>query len=198
MGRYHQSGRIFLVNKYKKLQERKFYFTMNEKLWWSPAWQKLTPAAKNLFFAMISEARFSFEKVKRKKVKEHTNNGRISFCEISFKKAGLGASQTYLNARNQLIEVGFIKMIHRGGIGRGNRAKYQLLYLHDVAHHKMRWKRYPDENWQHEIPKEKNNMIGIKTRFKRKPTLSNKALNGMNTPHELDPKNHFTPNKQGR
>ena len=171
MSRYYQSGRTFPVNKYKKLQERKFFFTMYEQLWWSPAWQKLTPIAQNLFFAMLSEARFTFDKKKKQNAKEHTNNGRISFCEISFKEAGLGCSQSYINARNLLIEVGFIKIIHRGGYSRGDRAKYKLLYLQDIPHHKMRWKLYPEKNWKHEIPKEKDNMVGVKTRFKKKPTL---------------------------
>ena len=40
----------------------------------------------------------------------YTNNGKISFSESEFKKQGLGASQTYLNSRNQLIKVGFIKV----------------------------------------------------------------------------------------
>ena len=101
--RFYQSGRNYSINKYKPLQERTFFFTMYEKLWWSPAWQQLTPAAQNLFFAMVSEARFSFDKKKKINPKEHTNNGKISFCETSFKEAGLGASKTYINARNQLI-----------------------------------------------------------------------------------------------
>ena len=63
--RFYQSGRNYSINKYKPLQERTFFFTMYEKLWWSPAWQQLTPAAQNLFFAMVSEARFSFDKKKK-------------------------------------------------------------------------------------------------------------------------------------
>ena len=60
--RFYQNGRNYSVNKNKRLQERTFFFTMYEKLWWSPAWQMLTPAAQNLFFAMVSEARFTFDK----------------------------------------------------------------------------------------------------------------------------------------
>ena len=94
--RFYQNGRNYSVNKNKRLQERTFYFTMYEKLWWSPAWQRLTPAAQNLFFAMVSEARFTFDKKNKKNPKNHTNNGKISFCEKQFKESGLGASQTYL------------------------------------------------------------------------------------------------------
>ena len=191
--RFYQNGRNYSVNKNKRLQERTFYFTMYEKLWWSAAWQRLTPAAQNLFFAMVSEARFTFDKKNKKNPKEHTNNGKISFCEKQFKESGLGASQTYLNARNLLIEVGFIKMIHRGGLGKGDRSKYQLFYLHDVSHHKMRWKLYPKKNWKHEIPKEKDTLVGVKTRFKKKPTLKDKTLNGTNSPNELDPKDSLAP-----
>ena len=84
-------------------------------------------------------------------------------------------------------------MIYRGGLGRGDRAKYELLYLHDVFHHKMRWKLYPKENWKHEIPKEKDTLVGVKTRFKKKPTLKDKTLNGTNSPNELDPKDSLAP-----
>ena len=73
----------------------------------------------------LTEMRFTFKSRKKKFI----NNGQISFTEVEFKKQGLGASQTYLNARNLLIEVGFIKMTYRGGMTRGDMATYKLLYL---------------------------------------------------------------------
>ena len=54
----------------------------------------------------------------------YTNNGNISFSESEFKKQGLGASQTYLNARNKLIEVAFIKITYEGGMAKGDMYLY--------------------------------------------------------------------------
>ncbi len=51
----------------------------------------------------------------------------------------------------------------------------------------------PEKNWKNEIPKEKDTLVGVKTRFKKKPTLKNKTLNGTNSPNELDPKNSLAP-----
>ena len=82
-----------------------------------------------------------------------TNNGKISFSEIEFKFNKLGASQTYINARNKLIEVGFIKVTYRGGMARGDMNQYKLLWVDGVAHDEMRWKRYPKESLEHAIPK---------------------------------------------
>ena len=52
----------------------------------------------------------------------------------------------------------------------------------------MRWKEYPNKDWKHEIPKAKNTLVGVKTRFKKKISiLKNYTLNGTNNPNELDP-----------
>ena len=59
----------------------------------------------------------------------YSNNGKISFSESEFKKQGLGASQTYLNARNKLIEVGFIKITYEGGMAKGDMNKYKNTLL---------------------------------------------------------------------
>ena len=132
------------------------------------------------------------------KKRVYTNNGEISFSEAEFKLNKLGASGTYLNARNQLIKVGFIKVTYRGGMARGDMNKYKLLWVDGVFHHKMRWKRFPDENWEHEIPKVKDYAVGRETRFKKiNNTLKNDTLNGTNPPYGLDPINVNPPKEQG-
>ena len=119
----------------------------------------------------------------RVKRRTYTNNGEISFSEAEFKFNKLGASQTYINARNQLIRVGFIKVTYRGGMARGDMNKYKLLWVDGVAHDEMRWKRYPEENWEHEIPKVKDYAVGRNTRFKKiNNTLEDKTLNGATPP----------------
>ncbi len=122
------------------------------------------------------------------KKKQFTNNGEVSFSEAEFKANGLGCSATYIKARNQLIKVGFIKVTHRGGMGKGVRNLYKLLWCGGALHSEMRWKRYPDENWEQEIPKVKDYIVGRETRFKKsKPTLQKHTLNGTNSPIKVDP-----------
>ena len=124
---------------------------------------------------------------KRKK-RVFTNNGEISFTETEFKNQGLGCSQTYIKARNLLIKVGFIRIIYQGGMARGDMNKYELLFIEGVKRDDKRWKHYPKENWEHDIPKVKDFAVGRETRFKKKNnTLQKNTLNGTNPPKELDP-----------
>ena len=117
-----------------------------------------------------------------------TNIFCLSFSEAEFKANGLGCSATYIKARNQLIEVGFIKITYRGGMGGGDMNKYKLLWVDGVRHDEMRWKRYPKENWEHEIPKIKDYIVGRETRFKKKNnTLQKNTLNGTKPPTKVDP-----------
>ena len=72
-------------------------------------------------WCMVAELTFTGSR--KEKTFEYTNNGKISFTEYEWKKQGLGASGTYLKARNILIEVGFIKITYRGGMARGDMNK---------------------------------------------------------------------------
>ena len=167
---------------------------MHERLFWSPAYQALPKSAVNLMMCFYAELRWSGKGKKR----VYTNNGEISFSEAEFKANKLGASGTYLNARNQLIRVGFIKVMYRGGMARGDMNKYKLLWVDGVSHHKMRWKRFPNENWEHKIPKVKDYAVGRETRFKKiNKTLKNKTLNGTKPPKGLYPYAMNPPNGQG-
>ena len=114
---------------------------------------------------------------KRKGRYSYPNNGSVSFTEIQFKEEFGFASNTYITARNRLIHNGLIKQIYRGGFGAGDMATYKVLITPDLNPREMRWLRYPDENWEHEIPRSKTR-IGIKTRFKSKTTLKKSTLNG--------------------
>ena len=93
--------------------------------------------------------------------------------------------QTYLTARNQLIEVGLIEMTHRGGACRGDRAMYRVLIADDVRKEHQRWRRWdPEENWANEIPKSRGLTIGKDTRWKRGQSGRKVIFH----PKELDPK----------
>jgi hypothetical protein len=133
-------------------------------------------------------AELKYTGLRKNKTFAYTNNGKISFTEYEFKKQGLGSSSTYLNARNQLIKVGFLKVTYRGGMARGDMNKYKLLFIEGVRRDDKKWKRYPKENWRHEIPKVKDFAVGRETRFKKKNnTLQKNTLNGTNPPKGLDP-----------
>ena len=175
----------------RPIASKRFYFTMHERLYWSEAYQALNISARNLMMCFQTELRWSGKGKKR----VFTNNGEISFSEAEFKNNKLGASQTYINARNKLIEVGFIKVTYRGGMARGDMNKYKLLWVDGVKHNKMRWKRYPEESWANEIPKVKDYAVGRATRFKKlKNTLKNHTLNETNPPKELDSSFETSPN----
>ena len=145
---------------------------------------------------MFAELRFTF--TGKGKKRQFTNNGEISFTETEFKNQGLGYSQTYIKARNLLIKVGFVKITYRGGMARGDMNTYKLLFIEGVKQVDQKWKRYPKENWKHEIPKVKDYIVGRGTRFKKKNnTLKKNTLNGTNPPKELDPYGIHPPNELG-
>ena len=176
------------------ISDKGFTHIITNRLYWSPAYQSLTKSAQNLMWCMYAELRWTG--TRKKDDFSYTNNGKISFSEVEFKNQGLGVSQTYLNARNQLIEVGFIKITYEGGMTKGDMNKYKLLWVDGVRELEMRWKRYPDENWKHEVPCKKDNMVGRGTRFKKsKSTLISKTLNGSISPNGLDPMGVISPNE---
>ena len=173
----------------KPIAQKVFNLLLDNKLYWSDAFQSLTKSAQNLLFCMIAELRFKGERGSKSNPFSYTNNKRLSFSESEFRKQGLGASGTYISARNQLIRVGFIRVTYRGGMARGDMNTYELLINSDLAPQlKQRWRRYPNESWEHEIPKIKDYAVGKKTRFKKsKNTLKNNTYNSTNPPKESAP-----------
>ena len=150
-----------------------FYYS--NEIWDSGAYQVLTKTARNLLHCLITELRWTGKGKKRR----YTNNGHLSFTEIQFKEMYGSCSSTYIKARNQLIEVGFIKQTYRGGMCRGDMAKYKLLFVDGCLPNEKRWKEYPDRNWADDIPRPKKQLVGVETQWKKgqtgrklKPTLS--------------------------
>ena len=167
----------------RKINGNAGYFFKSELLF-SPAYVELPKSARDLLHCLIFELRFS---KRNKKPISFTNNGDISFTEKQFKKEFGYASNTYLEARNRLIRNGLIKQTYRGGMSRGDMAKYKVLTASDLNPKEMRWLRYPQENWETDIPRMKNNMVGVETRFKSKATLKKSTLNGGLHPRKLTP-----------
>ena len=167
-------------------------------MWFSPAYQSLSKSARDLLQCLLTEFKRSKLKTSNpwRNEKRWTviNNGDISFTEIDFKKLTGKCSSTYLNARNKLIEVGFIELKYRGGFGVGDRAKYKLFVGTNLKKEEERWRRYPDENWAHEIPKPKKQLVGVETQWKKgesgrktKATLQKHTHNGTIHPIKVDP-----------
>ena len=98
----------------------------------------------NLLQCLATELRYT-GKAKQKK---YTNNGYLSYTETQFTNQFGYQKQTYLDARNKLIEVGLIKQTYRGGNYRGDMAKYKLLFIKGVPIQEQRWRNYPSKNWK--------------------------------------------------
>ncbi len=145
----------------KKLPKGGFYYP--NEVWFSKAYQSLTPMARELLHCFLTELRWT----RKGKKKIYTNNRDISFTESEFKGRYGCCSSTYIKARNQLIEVGFINQISRGGMCRGDRATYKILVSMDLPLNQERWRNYPEENWKHEIPRPKKQMVGVETQWKK-------------------------------
>ena len=133
------------------------------EFYFSAAYQSLANSARNLLHCFLNELRW---KEGRGKNRKFINNGEVSFTEIQFKAMFGSASATYLNARNQLIRVGIIRQTYRGGNCRGDMAKYKILALTNLPTREERWREYPQRNWGKDIPRVKETLVGVKTRFK--------------------------------
>ena len=149
----------------KKLRELipRHGFYLSVDLASSPAYLDLHESSRALFYHFAIAAKFDWVKGE----KHHRNNGRIGFPESEFRKYYDCVSQTYYNARDQLIKNGFIVQTRQGGYGPKDYATYKLLYLNDVLKNHQRWRDYPDKTWEKDIPKSKHSVIGKDTRFKK-------------------------------
>ena len=180
-----------------KIFPRLGYYYTNE-LWYSKAYQTLNVSTRELLHCFITELRYSLKRDKKK----YNNISDISFTEVQFKKRYDHCSRTYLSARDKLIEVGLIKQTYRGGYGRGDMARYKLLFVDGVMLDHQRWRKYPQENWKGEIPKLKKQIVGVKTQWKKgesgrkkKATLPKYTLNGSIAPIKVCPKKEKPPIK---
>ena len=157
-----------------------FYYANN--FYYSPAYQSLTKNGRNLLHDLIAEIDWANKNFGgRGKKWCATNKGELSFSESQFRKRyQTNSSSCYLNARNKLIEVGLIRQTYRGGKFRGDMSKYKMLFVVGVLTTEQRWKRFPSENWEAEIPKSPKNLIGKNTRFKQKSKVTPLEKGGIN------------------
>ena len=158
----------------KRKLSRNAIYPFKSELLFSDAYVDLPKSARDLLHCLVFELKF----VRNKRTGRYSypNNGSVSFTEIQFKKEFSYASNTYLLARNRLIRNGLIRQTYQGGTCRGDMATYKVLITPDLNPREMRWLRYPDENWDQDIPRSKT-WVGVETRFKSKATLRNSTLN---------------------
>ena len=160
--------------KKRKLSSKAGFFFKYELLF-SDAYVDLPKSGRDLLHSLVFELKFV--KNKRTKRLSYPNNGSVSFTEIQFKEEFGYVSNTYITARNRLIRNGLVRQTYRGGSHRGDMATYRVLITSDLNPREMRWLRYPDENWDQDIPKSKTR-VGLETRFQSKTTLKKSTLNG--------------------
>ena len=122
-----------------KVKMNKGCFYRNE-IWFSPAYQRLTIGARDLLQCLYTE----INKANIKGNWKEFRNGELSFVESQYTELTGRCKQTYIDSRNLLIEVGFIKMTHRGGACRGDRAMYRVLFADGVHSDHQRWRKYPE------------------------------------------------------
>ena len=57
-------------------------------------------------------------------------------------------------------------MTYKGGMGPGDMTKYKVLTMQFIPDEHQRWRKYPEKNWAHEIPKPSKQQIGTATQWK--------------------------------
>jgi len=140
------------------------FISLNKGLLESEAWNSLTKNQIRVFIYLWSC--FSWYRDKKKKISYPSNNGDITVSSIKMLIALNISKQTCSKAIHQLIKVGLIRLTRVGE----NKVchKYKILYDF-VPQSEERWRKYPEQDWEHECPKTPNTLIGVKTRFKSHP-----------------------------
>ena len=96
------------------------------------------------------------------------NNGKIDLSiKSEIAKDFHKGSDTISNGVHRLIWLGVIRITKIGGMEK-QKHHYEILLPNYVKQEKQRWRKFPQENWEDDVPKSKNSPIGIETRFKAK------------------------------
>ena len=151
---------------YNQVIPLKGAYYLNE-FWFSEAYKSLPNKTRDLLQCMLTELRKKYIKIGKRKEWVVINNGEISFTEQSFRKLTNSSKETYRSAIRNLISRGIVELTYRGGNGRGDRSKYKILSIREVAINQQKWRKYPIENWENDIPTIDHYSIGLKTRFKK-------------------------------
>ena len=188
-------SKIKQVVKTKRTTKYGFYYT-NEFVY-SQAFREILKTEYAFLFLQFLLTELKLKKQNGKNI--YVNNGEISCPHSQFRlltinnKQPKGCSkQTHLNVRDLLITVGIIEITKKGGSCRGDMHQYRILLekCGNVNREQERWRVYPRENWENEVPKNPNNLVGVENRFGNNSTLTDYTLNGGNPPNGVDPKDN--------
>ena len=109
------------------------------------------------------------------------NNGDIDLAIKSEIAKDLKMNNnTISNAVHKLIWLGVIRITKIGGKDK-TKHHYEILLPKYVKQKKQRWRRFPEENWECDVPKSKNSPIGRETRFKPKQNPTDKCRHNQPT-----------------
>ena len=152
------------MNKSNPMYCKFAFISLNKGLLESDAWNSLSLNQIKVFIYLYSC--LQWYKDKKKRTYYASNNGDITVSSVKMRKALSISRQTCSKAIHQLIIVGLIRLTRVGE----NKVchKYKILY-DAVSQLEERWRKYPEQDWEHECPKTPNTLIGIKTRFKSHP-----------------------------
>jgi len=175
----------------RKVKMNKGCFYRND-VWFSKAYQSLSLSSRDLLQCLWTE----INKEQKNGEWVPKRNGKLSFPYSQYKMMTGRSKQTHIKSIKQLIKVGFIKCTKQGGSGQGVMSQYKVLFgIKDMPKEEERWRKYPQENWSHEIKKYPNLLTGEKTRFQKgksgrnlKSTLSELTQESSVHPNGVDPK----------
>ena len=155
----------------------KGHIPLHKGLLESVAWNELSKKQMQIFFYLYSCLQFATQKGSY----VATNNGQIKASNLKVGQKLKMSKQTTNKGLHKLIEVGLIK-IQEAGAERICH-KYKILYA-VVPKREERWRKYPEQDWKHEIPSAPNQLVGVKTRFKKDESHPNQLDNDKSS--ELD------------
>ena len=142
------------------------YIGLNKGILESQSWKELTRKEIDIFLYIFARLKYVNTGKKIKAKWEAKNNGDI---KISMEKmrTDLGmAKDTSSKGVHKLIKIGLIRLTRVGS----NKICHKYKVLYRVVDTKQeRWRKYPEQNWEHECPKSPKNLIGRNTRFKTHP-----------------------------
>ena len=145
----------------------KQWVVYTNELFLSTAYQELNLSGRNLLHCLMCEvhAKISKDEKGEKKV-TYPRNGDAFFTQSQFMTLFKCSKQTYLSAKNQLIEKGLIRVTDQGGCGQGSVTKFEVLTLQDIPPEKQLWRLYPQKDWSDKIHKGVSSRISS-TSFKK-------------------------------
>ena len=146
-----------------KFCETKCQWRCNWDFLMSPAWCSLTRKEQQVFY-YIYTCIIWVKKKKRDIRYIASNNGDIEISSIIIREKIKMSSKTYTKAIKKLISVGLIRLTREGQ----NKTchMFKVLFGDACNSNEIRWNKYPEQNWEHEVPKSPNNLIGKDSRWK--------------------------------